>query len=68
MARKRIYLASPYGFSKQQKAVLLPSFVARLEALGADVWEPFAPNNWDIPRPGWGLSCRATRPDRRTHL
>ena len=40
MARKRIYLASPYGFSAQQKARLLPEFVARLEALGAEVWEP----------------------------
>ena len=53
MARKRIYLASPYGFSRQQKALLLPPIVARLEALGAEVWEPFARNNWDIPRPGW---------------
>ena len=53
MARKRIYLASPYGFSKQQKALLLPPIVARLEALGAEVWEPFARNNWDLSRPGW---------------
>ena len=53
MARKRIYLASPYGFSRQQKALLLPPIVARLEALGAEVWEPFARNNWDISRPGW---------------
>ena len=54
MARKRVYLASPYGFSQQQKAVLLPRFVEQLEALGAEVWEPFARNNWEPPaRPGW---------------
>ena len=63
MARKRIYLASPYGFSKQQKALLLPPIVARLEALGAEVWEPFARNNCDIPRLGVGLSRRAARPE-----
>ena len=27
--------------------------MARLEALGAEVWEPFARNNWDISAPGW---------------
>ena len=53
MARKRIYLASPYGFSAQQKEQLLPAFVARLEALGAEVWEPFARNNFDLTKPGW---------------
>ena len=53
MARKRIYLASPYGFSAQQKARLLPEFVTRLEALGAEVWEPFARNNVDVSSSGW---------------
>ena len=53
VARKRIYLASPYGFSAQQKERLLPEFVARLEALGAEVWEPFAHNNFDVTSPGW---------------
>ena len=53
MARKRIYLANPYGFSTQQRAVLLPPIVARLEALGAEVWEPFASNNADRTSPGW---------------
>ena len=53
MARKRIYLANPYGFSTQQKALLLPPIVARLEALGAEVWEPFARNNAIRTGPGW---------------
>ena len=43
--RKTVYLASPYGFSAQQKALLLPELVAALEALGLEVWEPFERNN-----------------------
>ena len=43
--KKTIYLASPYGFSAQWKEKLLPDFVAALERLGAEVWEPFARNN-----------------------
>ena len=42
---KTIYLASPYGFSAQQKALLLPELVAALEGLGLEVWEPFERNN-----------------------
>ena len=42
---KTIYLANPYGFSTQQKSVLLPQIVAALEKLGLEVWEPFARNN-----------------------
>ena len=54
MKRKTIYLASPYGFSAQQKAVLLPAFVQALEDLGAEVWEPFARNNQiDFTKRGW---------------
>ena len=53
MECNRIYLASPYGFSTQQKEMLLPQFVERLEALGAEVWEPFSRNNFDITEPGW---------------
>ena len=49
-----IYLASPYGFTRQHKQVLLPVFVTALEALGAEVWEPFARNNQgDFSQPGW---------------
>ena len=52
--KKRIYLASPYGFSAQQKSLLLPPFVHTLEALGAEVWEPFARNNQiDFSEAGW---------------
>lgn len=42
---KTIYLANPYGFSGQQRELLLPQIVAELENLGLQVWEPFARNN-----------------------
>ena len=52
--RKTIYLASPYGFSQQQKEELLPVFVETLTTLGAEVWEPFARNNQiDLSESGW---------------
>ena len=52
--KKKIYLASPYGFSAQWKEQLLPPFVAVLEGLGAEVWEPFARNNQiDFSQAGW---------------
>ena len=51
---KTIYLANPYGFSAQQRALLLPPIVAALEALGLEVWEPFARNNQvDFDEEGW---------------
>jgi nucleoside 2-deoxyribosyltransferase len=54
---KTIYLASPYGFSQQQKSLLLPPLVQSLEALGAQVWEPFARNNQiDFSQAGWAYS------------
>ena len=54
MTKKTIYLASPYGFSKQWKTKLLPEFVSTIEDLGAKVWEPFQRNNQiDISQPGW---------------
>ncbi|MDE2934649.1 MAG: nucleoside 2-deoxyribosyltransferase [Chloroflexota bacterium] len=52
--RKTIYLASPYGFSEQQRTLLLPQLVATLEELGLAVWEPFARNNQvDRTQPDW---------------
>ncbi len=52
--RKTLYLANPYGFSSQQRALLLPPIVAALETLGAEVWEPFERNNQvDFAAPGW---------------
>ncbi len=52
--RKTIYLASPYGFSEQQKTLLLPRLVGALEGLGLEVWEPFARNNQvDLSEEGW---------------
>ena len=54
MTGKTIYLASPYGFSQQQKSLLLPPLVQSLETLGAQVWEPFARNNQiDFSQAGW---------------
>ncbi|NJR69166.1 MAG: nucleoside 2-deoxyribosyltransferase [Synechococcales cyanobacterium CRU_2_2] len=51
---KILYLANPYGFSAQQKALLLPPIVQQLEQLGAMVWEPFARNNQvDFSQVGW---------------
>ena len=51
---KTIYLANPYGFSTQQKAVLLPPIISALASLGLEVWEPFARNNQgDFSQPGW---------------
>ena len=57
MTGKTIYLASPYGFSQQQKSLLLPPLVQSLETLGAQVWEPFARNNQiDFSQAGWAYS------------
>ena len=54
MVKKTIYLANPYGFSGQQRELLLPPLVAALAALGLEVWEPFARNNQvDFAQPGW---------------
>ena len=51
---KTVYLANPYGFSTQQKTVLLPLVVAALEELGLEVWEPFVRNNQvDFTQVGW---------------
>ena len=51
---KKIYLANPYGFSAQQKTLLLPQLVTALEDLGLEVWEPFARNNQvDFAAAGW---------------
>lgn len=52
---KSVYLASPYGFSQQQRELLLPSFVAALEGLGLRVHEPFADSQQVVysREPGW---------------
>ena len=50
---RTIYLANPYGFSAQQRQLLLPPLVTALEQLGLEVWEPFARNNQvDFSRAG----------------
>jgi nucleoside 2-deoxyribosyltransferase len=51
---KTLYLANPYGFSAQQRSLLLPPIVAQLTHLGAEVWEPFERNNQvDFSKSGW---------------
>ena len=45
MAMRSLYLASPYGFSAQQREALLPVFVEVLSDLGAEVHEPFSENH-----------------------
>ena len=51
--QKTVYLANPYGFSEQQRETLLPPLIQALEAIGLEVWEPFARNNnEDVGLPG----------------
>ena len=51
---KTIYLANHYGFSAQQRELLLPPIISALESLGLEVWEPFARNNQvDFSEAGW---------------
>jgi nucleoside 2-deoxyribosyltransferase len=51
---KTLYLANPYGFSAQQRSLLLPPIVQALHELGAQVWEPFERNNQiDFSEAGW---------------
>lgn len=51
---KKIYLANPYGFSSQQKELLLPPIISKLESMGAEVLEPFQRNNQlDFSQTGW---------------
>ena len=52
--KKIVYLANPYGFSKQQKELLLPKIKEKIEFLGYEVWEPFERNNQvDYSHPHW---------------
>ena len=52
--KKTIYLASPYGFSKQCNEKLIPEFVTELETLEVEVWEPFQRNSQvDFSQSGW---------------
>ena len=54
MSQPRLYLASPYGFSPHWRQRLLPDFIAALEAMGLEVWEPFSRNGQvDLAEPGW---------------
>ena len=63
-AAKTLYLANPYGFSAQLSAGPLQALVAALEALGAEVWEPFARNN-QIDKAAAGWAYRIGQADLR---
>ena len=56
---KTIYLASPYGFSAQQKTMLLPPIVSALEELGLEVLGAVRSK-----QPGGYLGDRLGVPDR----
>tara|TARA_Y100001968_G_scaffold330508_1_gene382585 strand:+ start:5639 stop:6157 length:519 start_codon:yes stop_codon:yes gene_type:complete len=61
MTKKTVYLASPYGFSNQWNEKLLPEFVAELNGLGAEVWEPFERNKQiDFSTSGWAYKVAMT--------
>lgn len=65
----RIYLANPYGFSEQQKTLLLPIKEA-LQRFALNVWEPFERNNQvDLSKAGWAYDVgRKDRSDmERAH-
>ncbi len=62
--RKTLYLANPYGFSEQMKAGPLRALVAALDAVGADVWEPFTRNN-QVDKQGEGWAYRIGQADVR---
>ncbi len=55
---KSVYLASAYGFSRQQRETLLPVFVRKLGGLGLRVHEPFADSQQTVfsREPGWAHS------------
>ena len=54
ITNKKLYLASPYGFSEQWRRKLLPEFISILEKMGANVFEPFNRNkDNDFSRSGW---------------
>ena len=64
MYKKKLYLASPYGFSDHWRVKLLPEFITKLESMGVDVWEPFFRNSHvDISSPGWAnkVACSNLR-------
>ena len=52
---KTLYLANPYGFSKQLREGPLRELMFNLSILGAEVWEPFERNNdrVDKTQPDW---------------
>ena len=54
MSNKKLYLASPYGFSPHWRTKLLPEFITKLESIGTSVLEPFDRNSdVDVSIPGW---------------
>ncbi len=50
--KKKLYLANPYGFSKQIKN-LLPEFIKIFKDLGIEVYEPFSRTSKFIGNTDW---------------
>ncbi len=53
LSNKTLYLANPYGFLSQLRESALPVLVKALEAVGVEVWEPFARNNQRLGIQRW---------------
>ena len=54
MKRPTIYLANPWGFTKETTSKSLDRMFITLEKHGFEVWEPFARNNQvDFANPDW---------------
>ena len=52
--KETVYLANPYGFSKQQNEKLLPEIISKIESLGYEVYEPFRRNSQiDFANKNW---------------
>ena len=61
MSNKTLYLASPYGFSKQCNEKLIPEFIIIFERLGFEVWEPFDRNQpIDTSVLGWAYETASS--------
>ena len=57
--RKKLYLANPYGFSKQTNT-LLPEFIKIFQDLNLDVYEPFERTKHLINNKDWAYELAKT--------
>ena len=56
---KKLYLANPFGFSKQTKN-LLPTFIKIFQDLNVDVYEPFERTKHLISEKNWAYKVAKT--------